>query len=58
MCKDLISSGSNAAESKVVRAYQNTCFDAGYSELNNPPFSYESQGRVATPFDTHTSVPN
>jgi len=33
--------------------YQSTCFDAGYTELNNPPFSYESQGGVIEPFDTH-----
>jgi hypothetical protein len=37
----------------VVRLYQTTCFDAGYNELNNLFFSYEPQGRVATPFDTH-----
>jgi hypothetical protein len=36
----------------VVRLYQTTCFDAGSTELNNPPFSYESQRRVAAPFDT------
>jgi hypothetical protein len=33
--------------------YQSTCFDAGSTELVNPPFSYESQRRVAAPFDTH-----
>ena len=35
-----------------TETYQNTRFGAGYTDPNNSPFHYESQGRVAAPFDT------
>jgi hypothetical protein len=40
-------------EDGSLHLYQISCFDAGSTKLNNPPFSCDSQRRVAAPFDPH-----
>ncbi len=43
------------AKGGFTAPYQTTCFGAGYTGLNNPPLSYESQGRVTARFGTAES---